>query len=68
MLHLFLEDRPFAEKWWNSVRSRPSYTQLEDYPGQGEDDEATHAVAGVKAAHRMRELLDEVRARGKQAY
>lgn len=67
LLPLFLKDRPLAEKWWGSVRSRPSYTQLEDYPGQGEDDEATHAVAGIKVAHRLRELLDEIRVRGKQA-
>ena len=68
LLHLFLEDRPHAQLWWDNLRSRPSYTQLEDYPGQSEDDEAPHAVIGGQVVDRVRELLDETRTRINQAF
>ena len=61
LLGLFLEDRPHTQKWWDNVNSRPSYSQLEDYPGQGEDDESTHAVTGAQVANQVRALLDENR-------
>ena len=67
-LPLFLEDRPLAQAWWDNVRIRPSYTQLEDYPGQSEDDKAAHAVSGEQVMDKVRELLAEIRARGHQAY
>ncbi len=68
LLTLFLEDRPHAQKWWDNLRIRPSYTQLEDYPGQSEDDEAPHAVSGAQVADTVREMLIETRARIRQAY
>lgn len=63
LLPLFLQGRPHASRWWNSVTGRVSYTQLEDYPGQSEDDQATHAVTGVQVLEEVRELLAETRAR-----
>ncbi len=68
VLDLFLEARPAAGHWWDSLSSRPSYQQLEDYPGQNEDDNAPHAVSGTRVRHEIIELLEKVRARGNPAY
>ena len=63
LLPLFLKDRPNASRWWQEVTSRPSYIQLEDYPGQSQDEEAPHAMTGPQVLDEVAELLVEIRAR-----
>jgi len=61
ILDIWLEDRPNLRRWWEAVRVRPSYTQLEDYPGQDRDDDAPHAKAGRDVAPEVREILEHYR-------
>ena len=61
LLHLWLEDRPNVQRWWESVTRRQSYKQLEEYPGQNEDDDAPHAKAGAVAATKIKSLLEKYR-------
>jgi len=61
LLHLWLDERPSVQRWWASVTSRESYKSLEEYPGQGEDDNAPHARAGVAVAPKIKELLEYYR-------
>ena len=57
LLHLWLDGRPNVQRWWESVSRRSSYKSLEEYPGQGEDDEAPHAKAGAAVENKIRDLL-----------
>lgn len=57
LLHLWLDGRPNVQRWWESVSHRSSYKSLEEYPGQGEDDEAPHAKAGAAVENKIRDLL-----------
>ena len=57
LLHLWLDGRPNAQRWWKNITSRPSYKSLEEYSGQSEDDEAPHAKAGAAVADKIEELL-----------
>jgi len=68
LLRIFLEDRANEQRWWGNLSSRPSYTQLEDYPGQSEDEEAPHAITGGQIADEVGELVAEVRAGANQGY
>lgn len=67
-MDIFLAERPAADRWWQALGDRPSYRQLEDYPGQNEDDNAPHAVSGARVRDEVIELLEKVRARGIPAY
>ena len=49
------------QRWWESLTKRQSYTELEEYPGQGEDDDAPHAKAGAAAASEIEALLERYR-------
>jgi len=61
LLDLWIEGRPNVQAWWDRITTRESYKSLEEYPGQSEDDDAPHAVAGRKVASKFRELLDSYR-------
>ena len=61
LLPLWLDDRPNVQAWWNRIIDRDSYTQLEEYPGQSEDDTAPHAVAGRAGAADMARVLRQYR-------
>ena len=61
LLDLWLDGRPHVQTWWERVTARDSYKSLEEYPGQSEDDDAPHAVAGQKVAPKFKELLDNYR-------
>ena len=63
LLHLFLDGRPHASAWWERLTARSSYTDLDDYPGQLDDDEQVHAVAGAQVADRVAEIIRDNRAR-----
>ena len=61
LLHLWMDGRPYLQAWWDRVTERDSYKMLEEYPGQSEDDDAPHAVAGRKVASNFREILNNYR-------
>jgi glutathione S-transferase len=61
LLPLWLEGRPYTQDWWHRVSSRPSYKALEEYAGQGEDDNAPHAKAGAVVQDKFAELLAHYR-------
>ena len=61
LLHLWLDGRPNVQRWWESITSRQSYKDLEDYPGQAEDDDAPHAKAGAAVVSEISELLEYYR-------
>lgn len=61
LLDLWLEGRPNVRAWWERITVRDSYKSLEEYPGQSEDDDAPHAVAGREVAGKFKELLDHYR-------
>jgi len=61
LLHLWLDGRPNVQRWWDSITIRQSYRNLEEYPGQGDDDDAPHAKAGAAVADKIGELLDHYR-------
>ena len=61
LLHLWLEGRPNVQRWWESLTKRHSFTELEDYPGQSEDDDAPHAKAGAAAESEIEALLERYR-------
>jgi glutathione S-transferase len=61
LLHLWLDDRPNLQRWWDNVTQRQSYQNLEEYPGQGADDTAPHAKAGAAAASEIKSILEEYR-------
>ncbi len=61
LLHLWLDGRPNVRRWWGGVTNRASYQSLEEYPGQGDDDEAPHAKAGAVVADEIKELLEYYR-------
>ena len=60
-LHLWLDGRPNVQRWWDNVTCRSSYQSLEEYPGQGDDDDAPHAKAGTAVVEDIRELLEYYR-------
>ncbi len=62
LLPLWLDGRPHLRVWWERVSRRPSYRGLEEYEGQGEDDEAPHAVAGRQVADQFKDILAHYRA------
>ncbi len=61
LLHLWFEGRPNLQAWWDRIVTRPSYTQLDEYPGQMEDDDAPHAVAGREGEADVKRILDQYR-------
>jgi glutathione S-transferase len=61
LLHLWLEGRPNTQAWWDRVTQRESYTRLEEYEGQREDDNAPHARAGAVVADDFKHLIDQYR-------
>lgn len=61
LLHLWLDGRPNVQRWWDSITSRQSYRDLEDYPGQSDDDDAPHAKAGAAVSSKIGDLLDHYR-------
>ena len=63
LLDLWLDGRPLAQAWWQRVTARDSYKSLDEYPGQSEDEDAPHAVAGRKVAPKFKELLAAYRDR-----
>jgi len=62
LLELWLDGRPNVGRWWESITNRQSYKDLEEYPGQGEDDAAPHAKAGAAVSSKIGELLEHYRA------
>ena len=44
-----------------SITVRQSYRELEEYPGQSEDDDAPHAKAVAAVANKIGELLEHYR-------
>ena len=61
LLHLWLEGRPNVQRWWETLTKRQSFTELEEYPGQSEDDDAPHAKAGIAAESEFKALLKKYR-------
>ena len=61
LLDIWLDDRPNVQRWWESITVRQSYRELEEYPGQSEDDDAPHAKAGAAVANKIGELLEHYR-------
>ena len=61
LLHLWMEGRPNVQRWWESIISRQSYKDLEEYPGQGADDDAPHAKAGAAVSSKIGALLEHYR-------
>ena len=61
LLHLWFEERPNLQAWWERIAARPSYTQLDEYPGQMEDDDAPHAVAGREGEADVKRILGQYR-------
>ena len=61
LLHLWLGARPNVQAWWDRIKTRPSYTQLEEYPDQSKDDSAPHAVAGREGEKDMARILRQYR-------
>ncbi len=61
LLELWTGGRPHVQSWWQRVTGRDSYRALEEYPGQSEDEDAPHAVAGRKVASKFKELLENYR-------
>ncbi len=61
LLHLWLDERPNVQRWWNNVTSRESFKSLEEYPGQDQDDSAPHAKAGAKVEPEIQNLLEKYR-------
>ncbi|MEC7491151.1 MAG: glutathione S-transferase family protein [Pseudomonadota bacterium] len=57
ILDLWLDGRPNVQRWWDGITMRASYKDLEEYPGQSEDDGAPHAKAGAAVADKIGELL-----------
>lgn len=61
LLHLWFEGRPNLQAWWERIVTRPSYTQLDEYEGQMEDDDAPHAVAGREGEADVKRILGQYR-------
>ena len=61
LLHLWFEGRPNLQAWWERIVARPSYTQLDEYDGQMEDDDAPHAVAGREGEADVKRILGQYR-------
>ena len=61
LLHLWLGARPNVQAWWDRIKTRTSYTQLEEYPDQSKDDSAPHAVAGREGEKDMARILRQYR-------
>jgi len=62
LLHLWLDERPNVQRWWDNITSRQSFKSLEEYPGQNQDDDAPHAKAGAKVESKILQLLEKYRA------
>ena len=61
LLHLWFEGRPNLQAWWERIVARPSYTQLDEYEGQMEDEDAPHAVAGREGEADVKRILGQYR-------
>lgn len=61
LLDLWVKDKPHVQRWWKNIAVRESFKLLEEYPGQGEDDQAPHARAGATVAPKIAELLEQYR-------
>ena len=61
LLNLWIDGRPNVKRWWDSVTCRASYQSLEEYSGQGNDDESPHAKAGTAVEDKIKELLEYYR-------
>ena len=61
ILDLWLGARPNVQRWWDSIKIRKSYQNLEEYPGQSKDDDAPHAKAGAVVRIKIGELLEYYR-------
>ncbi|MDP7424169.1 MAG: glutathione S-transferase family protein [Rhodospirillales bacterium] len=61
LLDIWMDGRPHLQAWWERVKLRDSYKALEEYPGQSDDDDAPHAMAGRKVVSKFEELLDNYR-------
>ena len=61
ILYLWLDGRPNVQRWWNRIKIRESYKNLEEYPGQSEDDDAPHARAGAAVTVKIGDLLEYYR-------
>ena len=60
-LDLWLDGRPNVQRWWDSIKIRESYKNLEEYPGQSKDDDAPHAKAGAVVRVKISDLLENYR-------
>jgi len=60
-LDLWLDGRAHTRRWWEAVSSRDSMRSLDEYPGQYQDENAVHAVAGRKCLPEARTILEEYR-------
>ncbi len=61
LLDLWLDGRPHVQEWWERVTARPSFEALDEYEGQGDDEDAPHARAGRAVAARIKELIGTCR-------
>ena len=61
LLDLWIDDRPYVKNWWERISGRESLKALEEYPGQGADENAPHAKAGVIVIDKVKELINNYR-------
>ncbi len=63
LLDLWLDGRPHVRAWWKRLTVRPSYTLLDDYPGQREDPETPWAKSGAMVRDGIADKLSQYRRR-----
>ena len=61
LLDLWIDGRPNVKNWWERISGRESLKALEEYPGQGIDENAPHAKAGLIVVDKVKELINTYR-------